>query len=178
MEVIEQSRWVVVAMSHNKDRPVEYSKHRSAVIRLVLDLQKQLAPDLDTCECLISPSLLQKWPLEELPETDLFTIKDVARSLLRHKPFVLSCKDDNYQLSIREDLFFEPYHLLSTTSVCELMDSSKAEQRVPPALLNEVKNSCQLPQLEPQSHACLRVYVDKLSIFAGRNPVVSKHGVV
>ena len=89
VEVIQQNRWVVVTMYYNKDitRPVEYSKHRSAVIRLVLDLQKELAPDLDTLECLISPSLLQQCPLESVPETaDLFAIKDVARAVLLCKP--------------------------------------------------------------------------------------------
>ena len=62
VEVIQQNRWVVVTMYHNKDitKPVEYSKHRSAVIRLVLELQKELAPNLETFECLISPSLLQQ----------------------------------------------------------------------------------------------------------------------
>ena len=82
VEVIQQNRWVVVTMYHKKDttcKPVEYSKHRSAVIRLILELQKELAPDLDTFECLISPSLLQQSPPEHLPESDLFTFTDVAR---------------------------------------------------------------------------------------------------
>ena len=173
VEVIQQNRWVVVAMSHNKDYPMQYSKHRSAVIRLVLDLQKQLAPDLDTSECLISPSLLQQWPFEHLPDTNLFTIKDVARSMLLHTPFILSYDDGRNALSTQEALLVEPYNHLSPSSVCELMDNSKADQPVPPALLSEVKKCCQLPQLEPQSHACLRECVDKLSMFAGRNPVVS-----
>ena len=71
VEVIQQNRWVVVTMYHNKDitSPMEYSKHRSAVIRLVLELQKELAPDLETLECLISPSLLHHCPLESIPET-------------------------------------------------------------------------------------------------------------
>ena len=78
-----------------------------------------------------------------------------------------------------EALFFEPYHLLSPSSVCELMDSSKSEQLVSPTLLKEVRKCCQWPQLKPQSYACLRECVDKLSMFAGRNPVVSNaHNMV
>ena len=175
VEVIQQNRWVVVTMYHNKDitRPVEYSKHRSAVIRLVLDLQKELAPDQDTLECLISPSL-QQWPLEMVPETaNLFTIKDIARVVLLHKPVILSCTDDRCQLSTEEALFFEPYHLLSPSSVCELMDSSKSDQPVSSALLNEVRECCQQPQLESQSHLSLRKHLDNMSIFIGRNPLVS-----
>ena len=175
VEVIQQSRWVVVTMYHNKDiiRPVEYSKHRSAVIRLVLDLQKELAPDLDTLECLISPSLLQQCPLEHLLESDLFTITDVASSILYHNSSILSYKDGSNQLSTEKGLFFEPYHLLSPSSVCELMDSSKSDQPVSATLLNEVRECCQQPQLESQSHLSLRKHLDNMSIFLGRNPLVS-----
>ena len=173
VEVIQQNRWVVVTMYHNKDitRPVEYSKHRSAVIRLVLELQKELAPNLATFECLISPSLLQQWPLEQLPESDLFAIKDVAKSVLLHKPVILSCKDGSNQLSTETALLFEPYHLLSSSSVCELMES---DQPVSSALLNEVRECCQQPQLESQSHLSLREHLDSMSIFTGRNPLVSR----
>ena len=173
VEVILQNRWVVVTMYHNKDitRPVEYSKHRSAVIRLVLELQKELAPNLDTFECLISPSLLQQWPLEHLPVSDLFAIKDVAKSVLLHKPVILSCKDGSNQFSTETALLFEPYHLLSSSSVCELMES---DQTVSSALLNEVRECCQQPQLESQSHLSLREHLDIMSIFSGRNPLVSR----
>ena len=174
VEVIQQSRWVVVTMYHNKDitRPVEYSKHRSAVIRLVLDLQKELAPDLDTFECLISPSLLQRWPLEHLPESDLFAIKNVTNCVLLNKAVILSCDGSN-QLKIKDAVFFEPYHLLSPLSVCELMDSSKSDQPVSSALLNEVRECCKQPQLESQSHLSLREQLDTMSIYTGRNPLVS-----
>ena len=176
VEVIQQSRWVVVTMYHNKGityRPVEYSKHRSAVIRLVLDLQKELAPDLDTFECLISPSLLQRWPLEHLPESDLFAIKNVANCVLLNKAVILSCADGSNQLPIKDAVFFEPYHLLSPLSVCELMDSSKSDQPVSSALLDEVRKCCKQPQLESQSHLSLREQLDTMSIYTGRNPLVS-----
>ena len=176
VEVIQQNRWVVVTMYHNKDitRPAQYSKHRSAVIRLVLDLQKELAPDLDTLECLISPSVLQQCPLESIPETaDLFAIKDISRAVLLRNPLILSCTDDNCHLSTEKVLFFEPYHLLSPSSVCELMDSSKSDQPVSPTLLNEVRECCQQPQLESQSNLSLRKHLDNMSIFTGRNPLVS-----
>ena len=166
VEVIQQNRWVVVTMYHNKDitRPVEYSKHRSAVIRLVLELQKELAPNLDTFESLISPSLLQQWPLKYLPVSDLFAIKDVAKSVLLHKPVILSCKDDSNQLSTETALLFEPYHLLSSSSVCELMNSSKSNQPVSSVLLNEVRECFQQPWLESQSHLSLREHLDSIII--------------
>ena len=180
VEVIQQNRWVVVTMYHNKDitRPVEYSKHRSAVIRLVLDLQKELAPDLDTLECLISPSLLQQCPLDRLRESDLFTIADVASSILSRKSSVLSYKNGSNQLSTEKAVYFEPYHLLSPSSVRELMDSSKSDQPVSSALLNEVRECCQQPQLESQSRLSLKKHLDSMSIFTGRNLLVSTKCVI
>ena len=174
VEVIQQKRWVVVTMYYSKDmtRPVEYSKHRSAVIRLILDLQKELAPDLDTFECLISPSLLQQWPLEHLHESDLFPIKNVAKCILLKKPFVLSC-DGRHRLLTKNAVPFEPYSILTPSSVCELVDSSISDQTVSSALLDEVKKYCQQPQLESQSNFRLREYLEKMSIFTGRNPLVS-----
>ena len=170
-EVIQQKRWVVVTMYYNKGmtRPVEYSKHRSDVIRLVLELQKELAPDLETFECLISPSLLRKWPLDDLPESDLFPIKNVAKSVLRNKPFVLSC-DGSHELRTQDAVPFEPYSILTPSSVCELIDSRMSDQPVSSALLNEVRKLCRQPQLESLN---MREYLDKMSIFTGRDPWVS-----
>ena len=176
-EVIQQNRWVVVTMYHNKDitRPVEYSKHRSAVIRLVLDLQKGLNQKFDMLECVISPSLLKQWPLNIVPETtDLYSIKSIAKAMLLHKPVVLSCNDDKHHLSTEKVLLFEPYYILSSSSVCDLMDSSKSDQPVSSALLNEVRECCQQPQLESQSHLSLKMHLDSMSIFTGRNPLVSE----
>ena len=176
VELIEQCRWVVVLMSHREEsRPVDIMRHRSAVIGLVLSVQQQFHPQLDTSECLLSSSLLQQWPLDHLPDTDLFAISHVVRSMLLRKPFILSYKDGSKQLSTQEALLHEPYHHLQPSSVCELMDSSKAEQHVPSDLLHEVKRFLeQSPQPQDRVlHKSVRECVDKLSMFAGRNPLVS-----
>ena len=57
--------------------------------------------------------------------------------------------------------------------MCVLMDSSESDQPVSSALLNEVRECCQQPQLESQSHLSLRQHLDSMSIFTGRNPLVS-----
>ena len=44
----------------------------ASVIRMILDLQHQLCSAVvTTCECLISPSLLDHYPFDALPDTDL-----------------------------------------------------------------------------------------------------------
>ena len=84
VEVID-NRCVVVLMSYGTySRPVECNKHRSAVIKLVLDLQQQLCPNAETNENLISHSLLKNWPATDvkmsLQDCDLFPIENVAES--------------------------------------------------------------------------------------------------
>ena len=179
VELVDDNRRVVVAMSHKTDsRPVECSKHCSAVIRLVLDLQQQLCPNVETDEYLISPSLLTNWSAADWcvspSDNDLFPIENVAKSMLLHKPYILSRANiTSDHFATRDVLQFEPYHQLSPSSVCELMDSSKADEIVSHTLLCEVKSRCQLNQIERQNHSNLKKCIDQLSIFAGRDPIVS-----
>ena len=173
VELIDHNR-VVVLMSHrSSSRPVECSKHRSAVIRLILDLQQEFCSNVETAEYLISCSLL---PVNKVcpSDNDLLPIKNVAKSMLLRTPYILNSAGISSDLSTEEILSFEPYYQLSPSSVCELMDSSKADELVSQSLLDEVKTRCQLPQLELQSYSCLRKCIDELSIFLGRNILVSQ----
>ena len=45
---------------------------------------------LNVGEFLISPYLIQRYPLDNLPDSNLFDIHHVARSMLLHKKVVLS----------------------------------------------------------------------------------------
>ena len=179
VELIDYNQRVVVAMSHKTDsRPVECSKHRSAVIRLVLDLKQQLCPNVETEEYLISLSLLNNWSAadwcESPSDNDLFPIENVAKSMLLHKPYIISHAGITSDLFATKDVLqFEPYYQLSPSSVCELMDSSKAAEIVSHSLLREVKSRCQLNQLERQTHSSLKKCIDQFSIFASRDPIVS-----
>ena len=179
VELIDYNQRVVVAMSHKTDsRPVECSKHRSTVIRLVLDLKQQLCPNVEADEYLISPSLLNNWSAADWcvspSDNDLFPIENVAKSMLLHKPYILSRANiTSDHFATKDVLQFEPHYQLSPSSVCELMDSSKADEIVSHSLLREVKSRCQLNQLERQTHSSLKKCIDQFSIFAGRNPIVS-----
>ena len=180
VELIDYKRRVVVAMSHKTDSgPVEYTKLRSAVIRLVLDLQQQLCPNVEKTEYLISPSLLNNdWSAADWcacpSDTDLFPIENVAKSMLLHKPYILSrASTTSNQFRTKDVLQFEPYHRLSPSSVCELMESSKADKIVSHTLLHEVRSRCQSFQLRLQSHSSLKKYIDEMSIFSARDPIVS-----
>ena len=171
VEIIDLNRWVIVLVSEKTREAAEIC---SSVIRMILDLQHQLCSAVvTTCECLISPSLLDHYPFDALPDTDLFDLPTVARSMLLHHKLLLDRKEGKNEFSTDEALSCEPYYLLQPSSVCQLFNQSMASQPVPDPLLQEVLRYFQLPHQKPRDHKELRECANKYSIFAGRNPLVS-----
>ena len=167
VEIVDRNRWVIVLVS---EKSREAAETCSSVIRMILDLQQQLCSVVSTC---ISPSLLDRYPFDALPDTDLFVMRNVARSMLLHHKVLLDRKEGMNTYSTDEALSCEPYYLLQPSSVCHLFKQSMASQPVPDLLLQEVLRYCQQPQQKPRDHKELRECVNKHSIFAGRNPLVS-----
>ena len=171
VEIVDLNRWVIVLVS---EKTREAAETCSSVVRMILDLQHQLCSAVvTTCECLISPSLLDRYPFDALPDTDLFDLPTVARSMLRHRKVLLDRKEGTNKFSTDEALSCEPYYLLQPSSVCQLFNQSMASEPVPDVLFQEVLRYCQQPHQKPQDHKELRECVNKHSIFAGRNPLVS-----
>ena len=170
VEIVDRNRWIIVLVS---EKTREAAQTCSSVIRMILDLQHQLCSAVTTCECLISPSLLDRYPFDALPDTDLFDLPTVARSMLLHHKLLLDRNEGKNEFSTDEALSCEPYYLLQPSSVCQLFNQSIATQPVSDPLLQEVLRYCQLPQQKPRDHKELRECVNKHSIFAGRNPLVS-----
>ena len=175
IELLDNNRRVLVAMSCSKDRPMEHAKLRSSLISLVHRLLQEHCPSVEVYECLISPSLLQQYPFSDLPDTDLFDIQDVAKSILCRKPFISSQSECCIGRLPTQSLPLEPYHLLSPSSVCELFNhSNAADQPVPTTLLHEITKHFSQLKMKPQVYYKeLREHLDKLSLFTGRNPLVS-----
>ena len=173
VEVIDRNRWVLVAMSCSEDRPVEHAKLRSALISLVRRLQQEHCSSLKVCEFLISPDLVRQYPFDSLPDTDLFAIKHVARSILLHKPTISNQSNEFINHLSTQSLPLEPYQLISPSTVCDLFDAKKADQPVPAPLLQKVQEQICHFGRSPQVYKQLREYLDSISIFAGRNPLVS-----
>ena len=170
VEIIDRNRWVIVLVSKKSREAAEIC---SSVIRMILDLQQQLCSVVSTCECLISPSLLDRYPFDALPDTDLFDLLSVAKAMLSEHQFLLDRKEGMNTYSTDEALLCEPFYLLQPSSVCQLFNQSMASQPVPDPLLQEVLRHCQQPQQKPRDHKELRECVNNHSIFAGRNPLVS-----
>ena len=181
VELVDHKRCVMVVMSHmTRSRKVKLIKCRSKVIRLILDLQQEFCPHMETAEYLISPSKLKEWPTDNVhfpDDSDLLSIVNVAKSMLKKSPYILNLAGTSEEFNSTEQVLSdEPYHLMRTSTVCDLMDSSKKTKLISFAkVLREVNIACQLDQsnLSPTCHLCLRERVDRLSIFAGRDPIVS-----
>ena len=176
IEFFDNNRCVLVAMSCDDTTPVEHAELRSSLIALVHHLQQQYCPCLNVCEFLISPDLIQRYPLDNLPDSDLFDIHHVARSMLLHKKVVPSYRDSSGRLPLTS-LPFEPYYQLSSFSICQLLNPIMADQPVPSPLLQEVRQLCRQLK-ESLKVGELREHLDKLSLFTGRNPLVSSVAVL
>ena len=176
IELLDNNRCVLVAMSCDDTSPIEHAELRSSLIALVHHLQQQYCPRLYVCEFLISPDLIQRYPLDNLPDSDLFDIHHVARSMLLHEKGVPSYQDGRGYLTV-EALPFEPYHQLSSSSVCQLLNPNLTDQPVPDPLLQEVRQLCHQHYVSPKFSE-LREHLDRLSLFTGRNPLVSSVAVL
>ena len=176
IELLDNNRWVFVVMSCNDSTPIKLAELRSSLIDLVRHLQQQYCPCLNVCEFLISLHLIQQYPLDNLPDSDLFDIHHVARSMLLRKKGVPSYQDGRGYLTL-EALPFEPYHQLSSSSISQLLDPNMADKSVPGPLLQEVRKLCR--QLNGSLKVNeLREHLDRLSLFVGRNPLVSSVAVL
>ena len=173
IELLDNNRQVLVAMTCNTRRPVECGKLRSSLISLIRHLQQVHCPSVEVREYLISPDLVRQYPLNDLPDTSLFDMYDVARSILCCKPIVLSYKDGRGSLET-SSLPLEPYHLIAELGphyVCQLFNPNMADQPVPESLLREIRKH--FNKSTPQLYKELRELMDGLSIFGGKNPLVS-----
>ena len=173
VELIDRNRWVLVAMLCNKDRPVEHAKLRNTLIGLVRFLHQERYSSLEVCECLVSPNLVKQYPFDVLPDTELFDIQDVAISILQKKPIIPSRNIGCIGHLPTQSIPFEPYNLIPPSSVYQLFDSRMADEPVPPSIIQQVHKHVNLPSKCPQTNKELREHLDSLSIFAGRNPLVS-----
>ena len=175
IELLDNNRCVMVAMSYTSI--VEYAKLRGSLIALIRRLLHKHSPAPEVCKFLISPDLVRQYPIDTFPDTDLFDMCDVARSILQRKPVILSHADGRGHLKT-QSLPFEPYHLLAPSYVSQLFNPNKADQPVPGPLLHEVRQLCHDTKIKPQVYKELREHLDMLSLFVGTNPLVSSVAVL
>ena len=176
IELLNNNRWILVIMSSGDAKSIQHAaaKLRSSLISLVRSLQQKHCPCLDISEFVISPQFVSKYPFDSLPDSELFLICHVAQAILHQKSVVPSYKDGRGYLPV-QSLPLEPYHLLPHTIVCQLWDPKMADRSVPSQLLQKIRQFREQSKMKSQVYKELREELNGLSIFAGRNPLVSGH---
>ena len=195
VEVVAKKNAVVLIQS--KLVSFELLKLRSKVIQKVREAASELCPFVATKEFLVSPSGMT-YPLT-ISSLPLFSLKSVANSIVQQHPFVVSV-DGAHQLQVDE---YEVYAHLGERMLQTLFNSAQDEVVSDKVLSNLcscwskhasrdiVKNS--LAESTTQSseenllvifkswrdgsdgtYRSLRRVLDRLSLFAGKNPLVSK----
>ena len=116
---------------------------------------------------------------DDLPNTELFDIQDVAvlslfsveNRLFPVKVNIALVASQHSHYTLRA---IPPPQPLNSLSVSCSTICSNADQPVPTALLHEItKHFSHLRESKPQVYKELREHLDRLSLFAGRNPLVS-----
>ena len=184
VEVGLQRHWVIAMMRCAEDQQVECVQHRTAVIKSILDTKDEFCPSILMSESLISPSSIQ-YPYQKESEKALYSLKDVAKTLVKGKPYVTHDIYDPIKLT--ELLPLEPYIGLSKEILEKLFSDEYLEKQVTdPDLIQNAEKSYHndevllcvyLPQvfqdLGSKTFKELQTQLSKFSIFCGRNPLVS-----
>ena len=174
VELIRQNTMVVIAMSgNNEEHPysMAQAKLRSDLIALVHRLREKHCNSVKTSEFLISPTLLETYPFNLVPDEHTFQYKDLAHSILLQQPFVLS-SDHGGRIGTKT-IGREPYVLLHPYYVKELMDEASAAKPVSGILLENVRQLRMCERLDFSTCGELKEFLDKMSIFRGKNLLVS-----
>ena len=140
---------------------------------MVLSKKEKLSPTLEFSEYLVSPSQLTLIFHKNLDQLTVFDMKSIARCALLRTEFVQDVSQKE-KISPSTLLLADPYLVLHPTSVQLLFDIEKSTDLVPSSLLKEVRHHfSDIPVSANTSYQSLQNQLNKLSIFAGRNPMVS-----
>ena len=86
--IVDESPCIQVMMMADKFSPVEFVQFGSAIIRLIHSLRCELCAILDASQYLMAPSELLTSPLLPFSELTLFSIKDIAWSLVSRSLYI------------------------------------------------------------------------------------------
>ena len=173
VHITEENRCVSFVVSFNQAIPYKSLELCSSLIDKILTMKKELCPSVDIIEYLVSPSHLSLLFGRTLSQLTVFEMKDVSRCILLRNQFVLDVKGKE-RISAAALISTDPYLILRPTTVQELFESNKSTELVPACLLEEIRHHIQeifIPQ--NSTYGSLQKQLNKMSIFAGRNPLVS-----
>ena len=171
VEVSEQHRRVSVIVSWDESNVTGHIKLRSTLIAQILAILQDFFPQVKLDEYLVSSSEVIQLLERDLVDMNVFSMHDVARCILA------SAADIEEKVPLSSLLSSDPYQLLPPSVVQLLFDRDKSSQPVSESILRELRGhgevmgSLSLPA--NPTHQDVQDQLNKLSVFAGRNPFVS-----
>ena len=175
VQVTEHNRCVTVLVS--KGDPLLCNEVRSSLIKEIATLRKQLCPACYVEECIISPKSIKLALTSNIASLSVYPIQDIARAIVtQHKQVYNSIgKAVDVSTIIGQ---CEPYCAISPLLIRALFDDEMANEFVSQDVVDHVTKICTTLKLtimitKTTTYQSLRKQVNKFSIFAGQNPLVS-----
>ena len=140
VEMREQNQVVAVMMrcDEESETRIECIHLRSSLFQKILRTKEEFCSEVSTTEAFINPNELQ-YPLRPPQDLTLFSLSDVARSVINKKRFVI-CSGCHCCLKLENLLLFEPYADLGENILKELFDEEKKDTEVTDEFLNRIAN--------------------------------------
>ena len=176
VEVTEANRCVTVLVSHSNF--IESYQLRASLIKEVLKLKTELSP-CTSKQFAIAPGNIKDVMEKEQRNRILYAMRNVAKGVLTREN-VTSSTDKNVavQLVVGEK---EPYLCIAPLVTKVLFSDTNKDLPLPDHYVQHIEEVCgEIMFLYPSSnftHLSVREHLNKFSIFAGRNPLVSLHSL-
>ena len=176
VEVTESNRCVTVLVSHSN--LIESYQLRASLIKDILNLKNKLCPCTSKL-FIIAPGNLKDVMDKEQRYRTVYALREVAKGVLL-KEAVTSTNNEKFaiQLVAGEK---EPYLCIAPLVTKALFTESNKDLPLPDHYVQHIEEVCgDIMSLYPSSnftHLSVREHLNKFSIFAGRNPLVSLHSL-
>ena len=172
VEVTEANRCITVLVSHSS--LIESYHLRASLIKEVLKLKKELCP-CTSKQFIIPPGDVKDVMEKKQKNRILYTLRNVAKGVLMRET-VTSSSDEcvPVHLVVGEK---EPYLCLAPLVTKALFTDTNKDLPLPDYYVQHIEEVCgEIMSLYPSSdftHLSVREHLNKFSVFAGRNPLVS-----
>ena len=172
VEVTEANRCVTVLVSHSS--LIESYQLRASLIKEVLNLKNKLCP-CTSKQFVIPPGNIKDIAYNEKGNCIVYALREVAKGILTRESVTATNKEKvDVQLVVGKK---EPYLCIAPLVTKALFTNTNKDLSLPDHYVQHIKETCgKIMSLYPYpnfSYLSVREHLNKFSIFAGRNPLVS-----
>ena len=174
VEVTESNRCVTVLVSHSS--LIESYRFRASLIKEVLNLKAELCP-CTSQQFIIAPGNIKDIMDKEQRYRIVYGLREVAKGVLV-KASATSTNNESIdvQFVVGEK---EPYLCIAPLVTKVLFTDTNKDLPLADCYVRHIEEACgkimSLYPLSDYTHLSVREHLNKFSIFAGRNPLVSFH---